>query len=108
MGGYALFGSNVRYKGEIPLANTKQALKRARQADAHRTTKRWQTSRANTQIKAVLHAIEANDTAKAEQAFQAMCSLLDKLANKGVLHKNKASRHKSRVASRLAVLQKAA
>ncbi|MAZ43817.1 MAG: 30S ribosomal protein S20 [Legionellales bacterium] len=90
------------------MANTNQALKRARQANAHRSTKRWQISRANTQIKNTLQAIEAKDNAGAVKAYQAMCSMLDKLTSKGFMHKNKVARHKSRIASRLAVLQKSA
>ena len=90
------------------MANSKQALKRARQATSHRTTKRWQLSRANSQIKAVLAAIEAKSIEESKKAYQLMTSMLDKLSSKGFIHSNKASRHKSRVAARIAALEKAA
>lgn len=89
------------------MANTKQALKRSRQAEKHRLENKWQISRMNTHIKRVLTAIESGDVSKAKAEYQTAISVTDKLANKGLIHKNKASRHKSRLNKHIAELAKA-
>ncbi len=94
--------------GAFPLANTKQALKRARQANKHRMENKWQVSRMNTHIKRVLAAIESNDVNKAKAEYQLAVSITDKLVNKGLIHKNKAARHKSRLNKHIAKLASAA
>lgn len=53
-------------------------------------------------------AIDANDTAKAKASLGEVVSLIDKLASKGIIHRNAAGRYKSRLASRLAARSKAA
>lgn len=86
------------------MANTKQALKRARQSQKHRMGNKWQISRFNTMIKGVLEAIEAKDAAKAKELYQQAASTIDKMANKGLIHQNKAARHKSRLNKHLHAL----
>lgn len=50
-----------------------------------------------TYIKKVYAAIEANDKKLAEETYHAAQPIIDRMANKGLLHKNKAARHKSRL-----------
>ncbi|BBB60052.1 30S ribosomal protein S20 [Undibacterium sp. KW1] len=86
------------------MANTAQARKRARQAvklNAHNSSQR---STLRTAIKAVRKAIEAGDKAAAATIFQNSVSVIDRIADKKIIHKNKAARHKSRLASALKAL----
>ena len=57
-----------------------------------------------TEVKKVIAAIEAGDKAAAEGAFRAAAPLLDSLATKGLIHKNKAARHKSRLNAKIRAL----
>lgn len=86
------------------MANTKQALKRSRQAEKHRVQNKWQVSRMNTHLKRVLAAIESRDVNKAKEEYKAAISIADRLVNKGLVHKNKAARYKSRLNKRIAAL----
>ncbi len=79
------------------MANIKQSAKRARQAERHRQNNRWQKTRFNSIVKQVLTAIGAGDKTQAAATYQAAISVIDRLANKGLIHKNKAARHKSRL-----------
>ena len=79
------------------MANTAQARKRARQAvrvNAHNASLR---SMLRTAIKKVIKAVEAGDKAAATATFVENVSVLDRIADKKIIHKNKASRHKSRL-----------
>ena len=61
-----------------------------------------------TELKKALKAIESNkDKAEAQQAYRNATSMIDRLARKGVLHKNTASRHKSRLNNRLRTIASA-
>jgi small subunit ribosomal protein S20 len=79
------------------MANSAQARKRARQASAQRDSNMSQRSEFRTAIKKVRKAIEAGDKTAAQQVFQASMSLIDSIADKQIVHKNKAARHKSRL-----------
>jgi small subunit ribosomal protein S20 len=57
-----------------------------------------------TEVKKVVSAIEAGDRQAAEEAFKAAVPLLDNLAGKGLIHKNKAARHKSRLNAKIRAL----
>lgn len=81
------------------MANTAQARKRARQAIARNTHNSSMRSMLRTYIKQVRLAIEEGDKAKAEQAFVKATSVIDRVADKNIIHKNKAARHKSRLAA---------
>jgi small subunit ribosomal protein S20 len=83
------------------LANSNQARKRARQAETHRQHNASLRSAFRTSIKRVLKAVAAGNQADAEQAYKAAVPMIDKMANKGIIHKNKASRHKSRLNQRI-------
>ena len=79
------------------MANTAQARKRARQAvklNAHNSSQR---STLRTAIKSVRKAIDAGDKAAAMLVFQSSISIIDRIADKRIIHKNKAARHKSRL-----------
>ncbi|MCS6945429.1 MAG: 30S ribosomal protein S20 [Sutterellaceae bacterium] len=81
------------------MANTKQARKRARQAQARNTRNSALRSRLRTAIKAVRKAIAAGDKNAANELFRKATSVIDSIADKGIVHKNKAARHKSRLAA---------
>lgn len=81
------------------MANSPQARKRARQAVTRRALRIGQRSEIRTSIKKVLAAIESGDAAKAKETYLAAVPIIDRLADKGVIHKNKAARHKSRLAA---------
>ena len=86
------------------MANTVQARKRARQALDARAHNASLRSRLRTAIKAVRKAVEAGDKAAAQQVFQQSVSVIDSIADKKIIHKNKASRTKSRLASQIKAL----
>ncbi|MGD8956196.1 MAG: 30S ribosomal protein S20 [Chromatiaceae bacterium] len=86
------------------MANTVQARKRARQAEDRRQRNAGRRSEMRTEIKKVIKAIEAGDKAAAADAFKSAVPLLDSLATKGLIHKNKAARHKSRLNAKIRAL----
>lgn len=79
------------------MANIASAKKRARQAEVRRARNVAQRSMVRTTIKKVVKAIEAQDKAAAQAAYTAMVPVIDRYATKGLIHKNKAARHKSRL-----------
>jgi len=79
------------------VANSPQAKKRARQAEKRRTVKTGQRSMVRTVIKKVVAAVDAGDAEKAQAAYNTAVPVIDRMADKGILHKNKAARHKSRL-----------
>jgi len=79
------------------LANSAQARKRARQAEGRRKQNASQLSRMRTAIKTVLNSISSGDKNGAQKAYRSAVSLLDKAAGKHLIHKNNASRRKSRL-----------
>lgn len=80
------------------MANSAQARKRIRQSEKQRSHNAGQRSAFRTAIKKVKKAIESGNKASAQQAYQENVSVIDRLADKEVFHKNKAARHKSRLA----------
>ncbi|MFK8015419.1 MAG: 30S ribosomal protein S20 [Gammaproteobacteria bacterium] len=79
------------------MANSKQAAKRARQNDKRRLHNMAMRSKVRTYMKKVTAAIDAGDKDTASSAFKAAQPMIDGMVNKGILHKNKAARHKSRL-----------
>ncbi|WP_330926726.1 30S ribosomal protein S20 [Candidatus Sororendozoicomonas aggregata] len=79
------------------MANSPSARKRARQAENRRQHNAGLRSMVRTSIKKVLRAIESKDHAMATAALQAAVPVIDRMADKGIIHKNKAARHKSRL-----------
>ena len=86
------------------MANTAQARKRARQSVKQRNHNASLRSELRTAIKAVRKAIEAGDKAAAQKVFQASMGVVDSIADKKIIHKNKASRHKSRLSAQIKAL----
>ncbi len=86
------------------MANIRSAKKRARQSIVSRARNSAQRSMYRTLIRGVIKAIEAKDKPKAEAAFKEMVPVLDRYAAKGMIHKNKAARHKSRLTDRIKAL----
>lgn len=87
------------------MANSTQARKRARQAEKHRAHNAALRSRMRTAVKKVVKAIAAGDKEQAEAAYRAAEPIIDKMARKGIIHKNKAARQKSRLCAHLHKLQ---
>lgn len=79
------------------MANSAQAIKRARQAEKRRQRNTSQRSTMRTSIKKVIAAINAGDREAATQAYAAAVPVIDSAAGKGLIHANKAARHKSRL-----------
>ena len=83
------------------MANIKSAKKRAKQAVVRNARNSSQRSMLRTSVKKVLKAIEAGDAAAANEAFATAQPILDRFAARGLIHKNKAARHKSRLTARI-------
>lgn len=79
------------------MANIKSAKKRAIQAETRRQHNASRRSMTRTCLKKVIAAIEAGNKEDAQAAFTVAIPLLDRMATKGLIHKNKAARHKSRL-----------
>ena len=83
------------------MANSAQARKRARQAEKQRRQNASARSMMRTYLKKIITAIDAGDTASAETAYKAAMPIIDSAARKGLVHKNKAARHKARLSSHI-------
>ena len=79
------------------MANTAQARKRARQAEGRRAQNASQRSMVRTYIKRVQAAIASGDYEAASAAYANATPVIDRMADRGIMHKNKAARHKSRL-----------
>ncbi len=79
------------------MANTAQARKRVRQAVKARTRNAAQKSNFRSSIKKVLKSLADKNKEKSNTNFKEAMSIMDKLVTKGLIHKNKAARHKSRL-----------
>jgi len=91
------------------VANTQQARKRARQAEKARMHNASLRSMVRTYIKKVVAAIKTGDAEAAKNAYTVAVPVIDRIADKGIIHKNKAARHKSRLNAQIKDLaQKAA
>ena len=86
------------------MANTASAKKRARQAVKARARNAGQRSMIRTTIKRVVKAVDAKDKAAALTAYAEMVPVLDRYSTRGMIHKNKAARHKSRLTARINAL----
>jgi small subunit ribosomal protein S20 len=86
------------------LANIKSAKKRARQSEKARQRNASARSMVRSAIKRVVKAIEAKDKSSAEAAFAAAQPVMDRYAARGLIHKNKAARHKSRLTAHIRAL----
>ena len=82
--------------------------KRARQDVALNAANSALRSKFRTVVKNVLKAVLAGDKAKATETFKAGQSVIDSVADKGLFHKNKAARHKSRLSAKIKAMVTAA
>lgn len=83
------------------MANIASARKRARQAEQRRQHNAALRSELRSAIRNVRKAIEAGDKGKARTVLQGASGVIDSIADKRIIHKNAASRHKSRLAARI-------
>ena len=81
------------------MANSSQSRKRARQTETRRQHNAGQRSMARTYVKKVRAAIASGDAKAAAEALDAAVPVIDRMANRGIMHKNKVARHKSRLSA---------
>ena len=86
------------------MANSAQAKKRARQNLKARQHNASLRSMVRTYIKKVIAAIATGNKEAAQAAYAAATPILDRMATKGLIHKNKAARHKSRLSAQIKAL----
>jgi len=89
------------------MANSAQARKRARQSVVRNKHNSSLRSMLRTSIKRTRAAIAAGDQAAAAESLVKTTSVIDRIADKKIIHKNKASRHKSRLAAAVKALSQA-
>ena len=86
------------------MANSPQAKKRARQSEQRRQHNASLRSMVRTSIKKVVAAIDSGNAEEAQAALVAAVPVIDSMADKGIIHKNKAARHKSRLNAKVKAL----
>ena len=84
------------------VATHQSALKAHKQSLNNRERNRQFRSRLRGALKSIRAAIDGNDLPAAKTALKGTISLIDKMASKGVIHRNAAGRYKSRLTTRLA------
>lgn len=87
------------------MANSAQARKRARQAEKHREHNASRRSTFRTVLKNVVKAIDSGDKEAASAAYKEAVPFIDRVAGQGLIHKNKAARHKSRLNAHIRTMQ---
>jgi small subunit ribosomal protein S20 len=87
------------------LANIKSAEKRARQAVKQRAHNMTLRSKMRTAVKNVRAAIATGEKATAQAAYRSAVPVIDSMVNKGIIHRNTAARHKSRLSALVKTLQ---
>lgn len=95
---------NPANSGDPSVANTPQARKRAYQNAKRRIHNHSMRSHMRTHVKKVIKAIRRGDRAGAEQAYQVAVPVVDRVARKGLIHRNRAARYKSRLNHRIRAL----
>ena len=80
----------------------KSALKANRQNIKRREHNRALRAKLRTGLKSIRKSLDAKDVDGAKKSLQSLQSLVDKMATKGIIHRNTASRYKSRLVARLA------
>jgi small subunit ribosomal protein S20 len=84
------------------LASHQSALKAHRQSIKNREHNRQYRSRLRNALRDARAAVDGKDQAAAKTALKQTVSLIDKMASKGIIHRNAAARYKARLSSRLA------
>ena len=85
------------------MASHASALKAHRQNIVRRERNRQMRTRLRGALRSIRTAIDANDPAQVKDALRETISLVDKMASKGIIHRNTASRYKSRLTARVRV-----
>ena len=83
------------------MANIKSAKKRSKQTVVRNARNAAQRSQLRTAVKKVLKALDSNDAAGAKAAYDVAQPILDRFSARGLIHRNKAARHKSRLTARI-------
>lgn len=86
------------------MANSPQARKRAKQNDKRRAHNASLRSLVRTKMKQALAAIGTGEHGSAQDAYNQAVPVIDRMANKGIINKNKAARHKSRLNAKVKAL----
>jgi small subunit ribosomal protein S20 len=87
------------------VAHSLSSKKRIRQNETRRALNRARRSVLRSQLRESLEAVQGADAAAAERQFREACQLLDREADRGLIHRNAAARRKSRLAKRLNALK---
>ena len=87
------------------MANTRSAEKAARQAEKHRARNIALRSRMRTAVRNVTSAVHAGNQEAARASYAVAVPVIDSLVSKQIIHRNKAARHKSRLAARIRAMQ---
>ncbi len=88
------------------MANTKSAEKAARQSTKHRARNDAMTSKLRTAIRKATQAVQSGKQDEALAALAEATPVIDGMVNKGIIHRNKAARHKSRLTKQVRALAK--
>ncbi|MCA8950494.1 MAG: 30S ribosomal protein S20 [Planctomycetes bacterium] len=86
------------------MAHSKQAIKRIRQNERDRLANKAKLTRMRSAVKKLLTAVESGDKAAAQEMLSGVCQVIDKAAKNSIIHKNTASRRKSRVMRAVAAM----
>ncbi len=87
------------------MANSSSARKRARQNQTRRHQNMAMRSKARTYVKGVLAAVADGNKEEAQKRYTTALPIIDKMVNKGIIHKNKAARQKSRLNKMLRAME---
>ncbi|HLF93425.1 MAG TPA: 30S ribosomal protein S20 [Planctomycetota bacterium] len=90
------------------MAHTISGLRQWKQSETRRARNHAVKAELRTQMKKVLQAVAKKDPAGSKAALSVAYKLLDRAVGKGVIHKNNASRHKSRLSARVNAVPAAA
>ncbi|MBL8879993.1 MAG: 30S ribosomal protein S20 [Phycisphaerales bacterium] len=90
------------------MAHSLSAQKRDRQNAKRRAANRSRTSALKSQLRRCMDAISSGDSESAQKMLREACALLDREANRGLIHRNEAARRKSRMTARVSNMKKAA
>jgi small subunit ribosomal protein S20 len=103
-----VLGSGVSEGGDYVATKHASAIKAHKQSLKNRDHNRQFRARLRGTLKTIRAAIDDNDLTAAKNALKQTISLIDKMATKGIIHRNAAARYKSRLATRIAAKSTAA
>lgn len=86
------------------MPNHKSAIKRVKQNEKRRAINRGNRGSLRTQIKKLRLALAGNNKTESQELLNPTVSMIDKAVNKGIIHRNTAARHKSRLTAHIAKL----